>query len=108
MNPPTSQAFYLDVAIGAVIENRRRKKKLTQQQLSAKTQISQPRLSRIEAGKSLTFAEYRALEAVLGKRIEDDAREIVALARKGSGAISTKRVSIGTEELIPIVARRWT
>lgn len=111
MNPSTSQAFYLDIAIGAVIENRRRKKKLTQEKLAAKIGISQSRLSRIEAGKSgVMLRELCALEATLGKKIEEDAREIVALARRGAGAISSssKRVTIRTEELIPIVARRWT
>lgn len=104
--PPTSEAQYLDIAIGALIETRRRKKKLTQQKLAAKIGISQPRLSRIEASTSIiTLHELRALEAVLGK-IESDAEAVVAVARLGSGSMISK-VRIDTYELIPLVARRW-
>jgi transcriptional regulator with XRE-family HTH domain len=104
---PTSEAYYLDIAIGAVVESRRGRKKLTQQKLAAKVQISQPRLSRIEAGASLTLRELRAFETVLGKKIEADAQAIVSVARLGAGSMLSK-VRIGTEELIPLVAKRWT
>lgn len=109
MNPPTSQAAYLDIAIGALIEARRRKKKLTQAKLAAKIGISQSRLSRIEAGKSaISLRELRTLEAVFGKEIEADAEEIVELARRGAGAMSSRaETQIAASELIPIVAKRW-
>ena len=101
-----SEASYIDIAIGALVEARRRKKKLTQQALATKTKISQPRISRIEAGAGLMLAELRAFEIVLGRGIEEDARAVVAVARLGAGSMISK-VRIGTEELIPLVAKRW-
>lgn len=108
MNPPTSQSDYLEIAIGALVEVRRKRKHMTQQKLAAKVKISQPRLSRIESARSwITLGELRAFEAVLGGGLESAANKVVSIARKGSGAMTAAGVRIETEELIPLVAKRW-
>lgn len=108
MNPPFSQGDYIEIAIGALIENRRKRKHLTQEKLAAKVKISQSRVSRIESAQArITLGELRAFEAVLGGGMESAADEIVSIARKGSGAMTAAGVRVETEELIPLVARRW-
>lgn len=56
-----------DLALGRLVTLRRKQKNLTQVVLAKRTGISQPRISRVESGQSLTIDEFTRLAGVLYK-----------------------------------------
>jgi transcriptional regulator with XRE-family HTH domain len=88
--------------LGATIENLRRQRKWTQPQLAERVGLSQPTLSRIEAGKSQPNAQqFERMAKVLGHTV----MELLSHVNGTVSIITKSRVLRLDAEVLEAVAR---